>query len=278
MTDWLFPRDPIPGVGTAPFDAEAKPTWKLLLHTTEGSSYPGARSSYVKNKFAPHVTCGADSNGAFLVMQHLPLSSRATTLSDDSGGIRPNRDYVIQVEIIGFCDPRWKNHELYIHNWSKTYAEHVAYVLKVLLKARPIPKRSTVTWVEYPKSYGERASQRLAPTAFDLYAGILGHQHAPENDHGDPGNLSAFVRQYLIPKPTARRVDVTLKGPPMAIEPAQLVTCLDSRGIFAVDFSGASHVKNPTHRKWLTDQGWVTTDVKTIPKAELDALLEKEVG
>lgn len=196
-------RDPIPGLGTAPFENEAKPAWKLLIHTTEGPSYAAARSSYVKNGFAPHVTAGPHPTKERTVKawQHYPLNSRATTLADKPGGIRTNRDHVIQVEIVGFADleqaarhGRW----LGVDQWPEWYKAGVAKILRELMDACGIPRRCTVRWVRYPQSYGTNASQRLSTKAFDDYAGILGHQHAPENSHGDPGDISAFVRDYLL--------------------------------------------------------------------------------
>ncbi|SFH45253.1 hypothetical protein SAMN05421678_11851 [Actinopolymorpha cephalotaxi] len=202
MTDWLSyaDRDPIPGVTDAPYDEEKNPTWKLLLHTTEGATYQVARAAYVNGGFSPHVTVGPDPNQVDQVhcWQHVSFAYRATALADDPGGIRTNRDYVLQVEIVGFCDPNWSSSPLYIHNWPLWYQQGVAAVLNDMLTARPIPRVSTVTWVEYPASYGERAPQRLKWKAYDAYSGILGHEHAPENSHGDPGDVSAFLRTYLL--------------------------------------------------------------------------------
>lgn len=205
MSDWLpyATRDPIPGVGWASFDWEADPTWKLLLHSTEGGTYASARGSYSNNRFAPNVTAGPDPNRHQTVKawQHLPFNSRSVTLADDPGGIRPNRDYVIQVEIVGYADlksarrhgPSW----LHVDSWPDWYKEGVAEILNDILDAKPIPRRNSVRWLSYPSSYGQ-TSVRLSTSEFDAYAGILGHMHAPENDHGDPGNLGEFVNNYLI--------------------------------------------------------------------------------
>lgn len=205
MATWLSyaERDPIPGVGTAPFTAETQPRWKLLVHTTEGASYAGARSAYVRNRYAPNLTVGPHPSKAETVhtWQHLPLDSRSTTLADDPGGIRTNRDHVVQVEIVGFADLKqaaryapW----LGVDAWPDWYKAGVGRVLRDVMRLCGIPARCTVRWVPYPQSYGEQAAQRLSSTEFDAYAGILGHQHAPENSHGDPGDLSAFVRDYLL--------------------------------------------------------------------------------
>lgn len=196
--------DPIPGVSRAPFDHEDNPTWKLLLHTTEGGSYVSARSAYHRNGFSPHVTAGVHRQDSDRVSawQNVLFNERATTLGEDPGGIRVGRDYVIQIEMIGYADrtvaQRNGHSHLYIHNWADWYIEGLAKVCNDILDQVGIPRQSTVDWVEYPASYGKNASQRLSTAAYDAYEGILGHQHAPENSHGDPGNLGWFVDNYLI--------------------------------------------------------------------------------
>jgi hypothetical protein len=55
--------------------------------------------------------------------------------------------------------------------------------------AQSIPVASTVRWAPYPQYYGADAAQRLSVAAWDAYSGVLGHQHAPDNLHGDPGAI-----------------------------------------------------------------------------------------
>lgn len=58
--------------------------------------------------------------------------------------------------------------------------------------------------------------------------------------------------------------------------PAQVVQVEGSPAQYAVTLTGAVHLKNPTHKRFLLDQGWITDKVRTISKAELADLLEKE--
>lgn len=211
-------REPIPGVSPASFDHESNPTWKLLLHTTEGGSYSSARGSYRNNRFAPSVTVGPDPDRPQTVKawEHVPLDSRSTTLADKGGSVRENRDYVVQVEIVGYCDkayaqkhgPMW----LYVHNWPDWYKAGVARILNQILDLVPIPRISTVTWRDYPQSAWKDSPIRLTSAAYDAYRGILGHQHASDNNHGDPGDLSVFVRDFLLKKPTQPPEDDDMAG------------------------------------------------------------------
>jgi hypothetical protein len=65
-----------------------------------------------------------------------------------------------------------------------------------------IPFRA-LAFEAYPASYGTSNGVRLSDSQFDTYSGWLGHQHVPQNDHGDPG---AF--------PWARLVELAGQQPP----------------------------------------------------------------
>lgn len=178
-----------------------------LIHTTEGVSVAAAENAYRDGGYGPHVTFGPDPNRSKTATrhQHFPFTSRATTLSDDPGGIRPNRSGpVYQVEVVGFCDPAKKSSPWYIHNWPDWYRDQLAELMWDWEHNLHIPRRSIVTWRAYPGSYGRGASQRLSGAAFANYSGWLGHEHAPENSHGDPGDLNVadlFARMRKFDPP-----------------------------------------------------------------------------
>lgn len=288
MADWLpGVTKAVAGQATGSFDSEANPTWKLGLHTTEGFSIAGAEAAYRNGGYWPHITVGVTDfdDWKFGVHQHFPFWSRSTTFADGSGGIRTNRDYVIQVEIVGTCDDSWKTKQggkykkLHVDHWPDDYARYVAGVLKAIMQHRPIPNRTSVTWARYPASYGQGAKQRLSTAAYDGYSGILGHQHVPENTHGDPGNLLPFLQKYVLPSapkppaPTPKPVPPVEE--PMA-NPARLVQVKGQDAVYAVTLSGAVHIKNPTHLTHLRESGQVAWPPKEITAAALAQLLEKE--
>lgn len=162
---------------------------KLLLHSTEGSSIAGAISAYRANNSWPHFTVDCRRRQ---VAQHLDPLVAARSLRNDPGGAdETNRDgsFHVQIEIVGFAgepdtfgtadDLTWFGRE----------------VVKPICDLGRIPILSTVTWVRYPQSYGKSASQRLSPAQWDAYSGVLGHQHVPDNSHGDPGLID--IREIL---------------------------------------------------------------------------------
>lgn len=58
--------------------------------------------------------------------------------------------------------------------------------------------------------------------------------------------------------------------------PAQLVQVEGKPAVYAVTLLGVVHIKNPTHLRYLRQQGWVTDTIRAIPATDLAELLEKE--
>lgn len=204
--DWcgFATRDVIPGSTTAPWSASANTRWKGLLHTTEGSSYAGARASYLDGG-VPHFTVVPDfKNKRVEVYQHFPLSSRATALKDPSGTpVKENRAKVIQIECVGTCDERnrgkWQK-GLFVEDWPVWYLNGVRKLMRWIEQNRPVPQASDLFWKPYDSgrasgSYGLQNGVRLPCGRFNSFAGWLGHQHASGNDHGDPGRVDI---DYLL--------------------------------------------------------------------------------
>jgi len=155
---------------------------KLLLHSTETQGWP------VYQTFDPQFTYDPCKH---LWRQHMALPLSASTLADPSRtAVRENRDDVVQVEIVGYCDPqRWP---VYGKNVEKMDAQAITDLGEFaawLADEWELPLKTTVQWVSYPKSYGTNAAQRLTGPQFDAYTGLLGHQHASGNSHGDPGRI-----------------------------------------------------------------------------------------
>ena len=183
MSDWcdFAKRDPFHDGGSF---TGGPP--KGLLHTTEGSSYAGARSVYASKAVAPHFTASYEG-GKFQVWQHVPISLASRALVNKSGGVQTNRDHVIQIEIVGFAaDSR---------PWIPAFLDGLARLMRWIETHAGVPRRSTVEYPPYPSSYGVSNGVRLSGAAWDSYSGWLGHMHAPENSHGDPG---AFPIAYVL--------------------------------------------------------------------------------
>lgn len=160
--------------------------WKLLLHTIEGS-VEGALSMYGRGTGCPHFTVSLNRQ---IFWQHVPLNRSAYALVNLSGGTETNRDNVIQVEIEG---------------WAKYGADHDLnwYISLVFQVIQPILAAVPGIAVNFPEggfvgSYADAKKVRMSAAEWDSFSGILGHQHAPENTHWDPGALNAELMKSLL--------------------------------------------------------------------------------
>ncbi len=165
----------------------------VVLHTTEGATLP----SYDGGAVAPNVTGVPDFPSQTLKWyQHFDVDRSSRALVNLSGGVETNTLNSFQVELVGTCDPsthqRWENAGVQHIYWPEApdwALAGVAKLLKWLNANHGVQLRSTVTFKAYPGSYGASNGVRLTGAQWQAYYGILGHQHVPENLHGDPGAI-----------------------------------------------------------------------------------------
>lgn len=161
-----------------------------VVHTTEGTSLP----DYSGGAVAPNFTLVPDFPAKKLkVYQHFDFDRSSRALVNAAGGVQTNTLNAVQFELVGTCSP--DTHK----NWNDKKIQHIfwpeapdwallefAKVVRWAYDHHNVPMTSTVTWKAYPGSYGSNAV-RLSGKQWTNYSGWLGHQHVPENVHGDPG-------------------------------------------------------------------------------------------
>lgn len=197
MRDWLthlpyvvkqaWPAHGRAFYGSAPMTTESR---LIVLHSTETTGFPG----YNGGAANPHFTIDLRTGE---VRQHVPLSwgSRCLAVSADNGNIRDvtvNVTGTIQIETIGAVTPgypdRYGHYDL--PRAFPTDAKAQGFLARLLRDIHletgiPLEVSSYATWVAYPNSYGAYAAQRLSSREFRDARGVVGHQHAVANDHGD---------------------------------------------------------------------------------------------
>jgi len=154
---------------------------KIVLHTTEGGSYAGARNTYSGTN--PHFTVTYE-RGYFEAYQHTPINLAGMALRTDPS-FSPNRNNAIQIEIVGFAQK--------VSALPKGYLDGIALLLR-WIESQTGSARQAAQFLPYPDSYGNNP-YRMTPSRFSSFSGICGHQHVPFNSHGDPGNIDIA---YLI--------------------------------------------------------------------------------
>lgn len=170
----------------------------VVLHTTEGTSLPG----YGGGSSAPNFTAVPDlKNKKLIWYQHFYVDTSSRALVNKPGGVQTNTNNVCQVELVGTCDPRthakWSSaSHIYWPDAPEWALKEVAKFLAWMNVNHDVPLSGPATWLSYPDSYGVNKS-RMTGDAWNKFKGVCGHQHVPENDHGDPGSLDfAAVIKY----------------------------------------------------------------------------------
>ena len=144
--------------------------WRIVLHTTEGSSIEGAEASYRSSTSYPHFTIDATR-----IHQHIGIDRAARALLHPAGTAQTNRMNAIQIEIVG--------HATDSTPVSDPLRRLVAWI-RLQVKVEP----TAPVFKPYPSSYGS-SSVRFSDDMWRNFSGICGHQHVPHNDHGDPGAM-----------------------------------------------------------------------------------------
>ncbi|MFE2723881.1 peptidoglycan-binding protein [Kitasatospora sp. NPDC059327] len=194
MTDTLYP-----GADRSQWFAEHYPgsfmnPTRGILHTTEGTGWP----DYNGGGEAPHVTAKADFTARRLVFrQHFPFDHSARALVNAAGGVETNTAGAIQIELIGTCDPRthqaWAARGIQHIYWPEApdwALRDLAEFMAWQRQHNGIPLDGPARWAAYPASYGAGNGVRMSFAAWNAFRGWAGHQHVPENHHGDPGNIA----------------------------------------------------------------------------------------
>ena len=162
----------------------------LLIHTTE--TQRGTWPGYGNGATAPNLTVQPDTLAA---RGHFPVDHAAQALKDPDGtAVRENR-VCCQIEIVATCDERNQGNPAYdfVGDLSDEFYRWLGdFVAWYAAQFPEFVIQSPVAWKPYNSgkvggSCGLVNGVRLSDNEFANAVGIVGHQHASGNDHGDPG-------------------------------------------------------------------------------------------
>lgn len=174
------------------------------LHTTEGTSWPG----YEGGAVAPNATARPSfAKQRLHWRQHFPVDMSSRALRNQAGGVETNTLNVFQIELVGTCDgddrgrtstrTTWRRRGLVQDKDFIYWPEAPDWALAGLARMMawlnvehgiPLASPRQGRWKPYPASFGP-GGNRLSRTDWHQLHGWIGHQHVPENVHGDPGDL-----------------------------------------------------------------------------------------
>jgi len=222
------------------YAGDAMETNTIVWHSTEGTSLP----TYSGGAIAPNLTAVPNWGKKRLDWyQHFGFDTSARALVNRAGGVETNTLNVAQVEIVGTCDPathkRWgATPHLYMPELPDWAIRDLAAFARWAHDEHGVPLSSGVTFKAYPGSYGSNGV-RMNGGEWMAFSGHCGHQHVPENDHGDPGSLPMAAILAAAGKSSTSSSTPTKPSKPAAVP----------------QFPGRQYFKPGANNKYVTQLG-----------------------
>ena len=157
--------------------------FKIVHHTTEGSSAAGAFSAFRSNRSDPHFTVDGTA-----IYQHIDTGSAARALRNAAGGVQTNRDSAVQIEIVGFAHrPK-----------TRATLENVRRLCRWIEAEHNVPK----VWPNGPpkpaRDGNDPGGHNRDAATWNTTSGHYGHSNVPENTHWDPAYLATEVAFLML--------------------------------------------------------------------------------
>ena len=238
-----------------------------VLHTTESTSWP----DYDGGAKAPHYTVLPDLvNRRLKWRAHFPDEMSSRALRNEAGGVETNTLNCVQVEMIGTCDPahreRWGTKVAgkdYLF-WPEAPTWALLGIARFLVdqNQRHGLALKSLRFKPYPASFGTDNGVRMTFAQWRNFVGVCGHQHVPENTHGDPGDIDiikilAFANEFIVP--TLRVVTANLKQKNPLIDKALVELRKLNADVIFIQEAAGYHKKIrealPHHQVLATDHG-----------------------
>jgi N-acetylmuramoyl-L-alanine amidase len=156
--------------------------FKIVHHTTEGSTAAGALATFAKNRSDPHFTVDAQS-----IFQHIDTAEGARALRNDPGGVQTNRDSAVQIELVGFAHlPK-----------NRAALTNLARLCRWIETTHAVPQVWPAGKPKPAKNGKDPGGHNRNPQIWDSQSGHYGHCHVPENTHWDPA-YSAEEADFIL--------------------------------------------------------------------------------
>jgi hypothetical protein len=157
---------------TGPVGAYAEGPFKIVHHTTEGTTYASARAAYRANKSDPHFTVVGEE-----VYQHVDTGLAARSLKNPPGGVETNRDSAVQIEVVAFAgQPK-----------DPITLKTVAKLCRWIESEHAVEQRWPNGRPRWSTNGNDPGGHNRTPSTWDNEGGHYGHSQVPENSHWDPG-------------------------------------------------------------------------------------------
>lgn len=195
--------------------------FKIVHHTTEGSTAQGAFSAFKASRSDPHFTVDATT-----IFQHIDTSEAARALRNSSGGVQTNRDSAIQIEVVGFAHrPK-----------TRPTLEKVRKLCRWIEETHNVPRD---IWPNgFPKpataSGQDPGGHNRNAANWDTRSGHYGHSNVPENTHWDPAYTQKEVDFLMDKRDSLEGIDqyesIIIEDPGLASDHSRMPDHADPQG------------------------------------------------
>jgi hypothetical protein len=151
--------------------------FRIVHHTTEGSTAAAAMAAYAAKKADPHFTVTGNA-----IFQHIDTGVAARALRHPAGTIETNRHSAVQIELVGFAG-KLK---------SKAALTNLARLCRWIEATHGVPQ----VWPSGPPkpataAGGDPGGHNRSSANWASKGGHYGHSHVPQNTHWDPAFTKA---------------------------------------------------------------------------------------
>jgi hypothetical protein len=156
--------------------------FRVVHHTTEGSSAQGAFDAFAKNRDDPHFTVDATT-----IWQHVDTQAASSSLRNAPGGVETNRRSAVQIEMVGFAgQPK-----------NRQTLANVARLCRWIEQTHGVPRVWPGGPPKPPRNGDDPGGHVRDATLWVTAGGHYGHSQVPENVHWDPA-YTAEEASYVL--------------------------------------------------------------------------------
>jgi hypothetical protein len=156
--------------------------FKIVHHTTEGTTADAAFAAFHDKKADPHFTVDRTT-----IYQHIDTGVAARALRHPAGTPETNRDSAVQIELVGFAGAQKDARSLANVARLCRWIEATHHVARIWPSGPPRP----------PHNGGDPGGHTRDQPTWDGKSGHYGHSQVPNNTHWDPA-YSALEAAFVL--------------------------------------------------------------------------------
>jgi hypothetical protein len=157
--------------------------FKIVHHTTEGSTAQSAFDTYATRHDIPHFTIDDTT-----IYQHVDTSIAVTALAHPHGTVETNRSSAVQFELVGFAGkPK-----------SRASLENVGRLCRWIEETHDVPPVWPNGFPDPPNNGHDPGHHNRNQTNWRTRSGHYGHCHVPVNEHWDPAYTEEEETNFVM--------------------------------------------------------------------------------